>query len=177
MTTPRGAPADPLGSVTAASPPHGIKRRWRPSTPSLPFEPRSFVAGLVAATVALGAAALATPADPHRGHAAAPSSLRSIEAGRDFESRMAAAEAAMHHAMAAAPRTGDPDHDFASAMVPHHQGAIEMGRIELLHGRDPVLRRLAQEIVVSQGQEIVVLQRRLAALAPASAPTPSRRTP
>jgi uncharacterized protein (DUF305 family) len=66
--------------------------------------------------------------------------------------------------MADAPRNGDPDHDFASAMVPHHQGAIDMAKVELLYGRDPVLRCMAQEIIVSQQQEIVVMQRQIDAL-------------
>ncbi|MGB8170458.1 MAG: DUF305 domain-containing protein, partial [Chthoniobacteraceae bacterium] len=66
--------------------------------------------------------------------------------------------------MAAAPMTGDPDHDFASMMIPHHQGAIDMAKPLLLHGKDPVLQRLAQEIIVTQGQEIEVMRLRLAAL-------------
>lgn len=81
-----------------------------------------------------------------------------------FPELMANVDAVMHHAMADAPRNGDPDHDFASAMVPHHQGAIDMSKVELLYGRDPVLRRMAQEIIVSQQQEIVVMQRRIDAL-------------
>jgi len=54
--------------------------------------------------------------------------------------------------------TGDPDHDFAAMMIPHHQGAIDMAKAELLYGRNPVLRRLAQEIIVTQNSEITVMQ-------------------
>lgn len=43
-------------------------------------------------------------------------------------------------------------------MIPHHQGAIEMAKVELLHGTDPRLRRLAQEIIVTQQSEITVMQ-------------------
>ena len=52
----------------------------------------------------------------------------------------------------------DADRDFARTMIPHHQGAVEMAKLELLHGHDPRLRRLAQGIVVEQSQEIVLLR-------------------
>jgi YVTN family beta-propeller protein len=70
----------------------------------------------------------------------------------------------MDRDMMAAPMTGDPDRDFASMMIPHHQGAVDMAKIQLLYGRDPVLRRLAQEIVATQNEEIAVMRRRLVAL-------------
>jgi uncharacterized protein (DUF305 family) len=63
--------------------------------------------------------------------------------------------------MVSAPMTGDPDHDFAAMMIPHHQAAIDMAKVELLYGKDPVLRRLAQEIIVTQEQEIEVMRMRL----------------
>ena len=66
----------------------------------------------------------------------------------------------MHKDMNIAP-TGDPDRDFAAMMIPHHQGAIEMARLELQFGKSPVLRRLAQGIIVEQLQEIEVMQREL----------------
>ncbi|MDB5353929.1 MAG: hypothetical protein JWN24_382 [Phycisphaerales bacterium] len=74
--------------------------------------------------------------------------------------------------MTAAPMIGDPDHDFSAMMIPHHQGAIDMAKVYLLHGKDPALRRLAEEIIVTQGQEIDVMRLRLIALqaGPASAP-------
>ena len=59
--------------------------------------------------------------------------------------------------------SADVDRDFARAMIPHHQAAVEMARLELLFGRDPRLRRLAQGIVVEQSQEIALLQSVLAA--------------
>ena len=64
----------------------------------------------------------------------------------------------MNAGMMQAPMNGDPDHDFAAMMVPHHQGAVDMAKAELLYGKNPVLRRLAQEIIVTQGQEIRVMQ-------------------
>jgi YVTN family beta-propeller protein len=63
----------------------------------------------------------------------------------------------MHEGMQVT-RTGDPDRDFARMMIAHHQGAIDMARVELQFGRDERLRRLAQEIVVTQTQEIAVMQ-------------------
>ena len=52
---------------------------------------------------------------------------------------------------------GNADADFARMMIPHHQGAIEMAKVELQFGVDPVLRRLAQEIIVTQQSEIDVM--------------------
>jgi uncharacterized protein (DUF305 family) len=47
-------------------------------------------------------------------------------------------------------------------MIPHHQGAIDMAEAQLLYGRNPVLRRLAQEIIITQNEEISVLRSELA---------------
>jgi hypothetical protein len=58
--------------------------------------------------------------------------------------------------------SGDADRDFTRAMIPHHQGAVEMARLELLFGRDVRLRRLAQGIIVEQSQEIALLRSILA---------------
>jgi uncharacterized protein (DUF305 family) len=64
----------------------------------------------------------------------------------------------MHRQMAAAPMNGNIDHDFASMMIPHHQGAIDMAKAELIYGKDTVMRRLAQEILVDQQSEIDAMQ-------------------
>jgi uncharacterized protein (DUF305 family) len=78
-----------------------------------------------------------------------------------FGASMGAAMRRMHAGMNVAP-TGDPDRDFARMMIPHHQGAVDMALVELRWGKDVRLRRLAQEIIVEQGQEIEVMQRALA---------------
>jgi uncharacterized protein (DUF305 family) len=92
--------------------------------------------------------------------------------GDTFASVMQAAMARMDRDMMA-PASGDVDRDFATMMIPHHQGAVEMAEAELRFGRDPVLRRLAQGIIVEQRQEIAVMHRAIAALPRASAPAPN----
>jgi uncharacterized protein (DUF305 family) len=54
--------------------------------------------------------------------------------------------------------TGDVDTDFVAMMVPHHQGAIDMALVVLRYGRNPQIRRLAQEIIVTQQQEIAMMR-------------------
>jgi uncharacterized protein (DUF305 family) len=54
--------------------------------------------------------------------------------------------------------TGDVDRDFLAMMIPHHQGAIDMAIAELRFGRDPHVRRIAQEIIVEQLQEIAAMR-------------------
>jgi hypothetical protein len=54
--------------------------------------------------------------------------------------------------------SGDVDRDFAAMMIPHHQGAIDMAKAELRHGQNEQLRRIAQEIIVSQQEEIVAMR-------------------
>jgi uncharacterized protein (DUF305 family) len=60
----------------------------------------------------------------------------------------------MHMEMHQVKTTGDVDEDFVRLMLPHHRGAVEMAKVELLCGKDPVNRRLAQEIIVEQQSEI-----------------------
>ena len=52
------------------------------------------------------------------------------------------------------PMSGDPDKDFVMMMLAHHQGAIDMAKVELKYGKDPTLRVLAEEIIEAQGKEI-----------------------
>jgi uncharacterized protein (DUF305 family) len=68
-----------------------------------------------------------------------------------------AANEKMHREMALQ-FTGDADRDFAAAMIPHHQGAIDMARIVLEHGKDPAVRKLAQDVITAQEREIADMQ-------------------
>jgi uncharacterized protein (DUF305 family) len=74
-----------------------------------------------------------------------------------FRAENESAMSKMMAAMAVKP-SGEVDKDFVATMVPHHQGAIEMAQAELRHGRNEQLRRLAQEIIVDQTQEIAAMQ-------------------
>ena len=86
-----------------------------------------------------------------------------------FYSQMMQAMERMDAGMMSEKPSGDPDHDFATMMIPHHQGAVDMAKVELIYGRDPVLRRLAEGIIVEQQQEIELMQRSLKEL-PSSKP-------
>ena len=64
----------------------------------------------------------------------------------------------MHMAMKAIKPSGNSDVDFVRLMLPHHQAAIDMAKTQLLYGKDPQLRRLAQEIITDQQSEIELMQ-------------------
>lgn len=64
----------------------------------------------------------------------------------------------MHAEMAAVEPSGDSDSDFVRLMLPHHQAALDMARTQLMYGKDPQLRRLAQEIMTDQQSEIELMQ-------------------
>jgi uncharacterized protein (DUF305 family) len=93
----------------------------------------------------------------------AAGSLAPAQAVQPDSGYLAEAEAAMARMMAAmqiAP-TGDVDRDFVAGMVPHHQGAVEMAQAELKFGKNVALQRIAQEIIVTQRDEIVAMHRAL----------------
>ena len=54
--------------------------------------------------------------------------------------------------------TGNPDRDFVDMMMPHHVGAVDMAKVELAYGRDPMLLKLAADIVKAQESEIAQMQ-------------------
>lgn len=85
-------------------------------------------------------------------------------------------DAAMSRMMQAmvVPPTGDIDRDFVAMMAAHNQGAIDMATSLLRHGDNEQLRRLAQEIIVTQQQEIVAMRLAIGAPLPPPAPAPTQ---
>ena len=72
--------------------------------------------------------------------------------GASSKAFMTAQETMMKGMMA--PMTGNADQDFARMMMDHHQGAIDMAKIELQYGKDAELRKMADKIIQDQGKEI-----------------------
>ena len=124
-----------------------------------PFRPQGG-SPLLAGALALASVALLEGHGP-------PPRAESLEAA--YLAQNEAAMTTMMNGMAMRP-SGDVDRDFALMMIPHHQGAIDMATAELRYGRNERLRRIAQEIVVDQQQEIAAMRLTLDEKAPASDP-------
>jgi uncharacterized protein (DUF305 family) len=103
--------------------------------------------------------------------AATGQSLRSPEASFLAESRAAMDKMMVN--MNVKP-SGDVDQEFAAMMIPHHQGAIDMAQAELRYGQNEQLRRIAQEIIVDQEQEIAAMRLALNQPAPPSHASPDQ---
>ena len=89
-----------------------------------------------------------------------------------FETDMDKGMARMMQDMHGPGYTGNPDHDFLAMMIPHHEGAVDMARLVLIHGRDPLVRQLAEEIIASQTIEIAGMRARMAVLRQGPNPQP-----
>ena len=133
--------------------------------------------GLGAATLMVAlriliAFALPPLAFAHEAHPASPpQGLNAAEAA--FLKENDAAMTKMMNDMAAKP-TGDIDRDFVAMMNPHHQGAIDMAVIELRYGKNEQLRRIAQEIIVDQMQEIAAMKLAIGETATDTTPAPTQ---
>ena len=115
----------------------------------------------------------ATPAAQQHTLSESPAPAAATDNEAEF---LAANDAAMNKMMAdmtVAP-TGDIDRDFVAMMVPHHQGAIDMALIILRFGKSEQLKRLAQEIIVTQQQEIVAMKLAVGEPLPPSLPAPTQ---
>jgi uncharacterized protein (DUF305 family) len=95
-----------------------------------------------------------------------------FQTGSQFGRLISAAMDKMHEEMAAPQQTGDPDRDFLAMMIPHHAGAVEMARLVLIYGRDPLVRQLAEEIIAGQQAEITAMRARLKVLDRGPDPNP-----
>ena len=112
------------------------------------------LAALLATGLLAGAAQAQQLHGGHAGHgapaAAKPGDNASTKAYRD-------ANAKMHKDMDI-PYSGDADADFVRGMIPHHQGAIDMARIALAHGKDPEIRKLAESVIRDQEKEVAMMK-------------------
>ena len=100
-----------------------------------------------------------------------------LGSGLDFNSAMINSMEKMDRDMMTAPMSGDPGHDFSAMMIPHHQGAIDMAVAVLRYGRNAQIRRLAQEIIVTQQQEIAAMRLAVGQPLPSSLPAPTQPSP
>ena len=107
----------------------------------------------------------------HGAHRAAGSGANAGEAS-SFEAAMNQGMGRMMNDMHGPGFTGKPDTDFLAMMIPHHEGAVEMARLVLIHGRDPMVRQLAEDIIASQTVEIAAMHGRMAVLRAGPNPQP-----
>jgi uncharacterized protein (DUF305 family) len=89
----------------------------------------------------------------HGSHAAAPASQVDTPATKAYRE----ANAKMHKEMDIR-FTNDADADFIRAMIPHHQGAIDMAKVVLQHGKDEQTKKLAADVIREQEREIAEMR-------------------
>ena len=122
-------------------------------------------------TIQMAAAPSESP--QHQGEAAMPQQPSVSRDSEQFLRQLDSAMKKMMNDMHAPGHTGNPDVDFLAMMIPHHQGAVDMARLALIYGNDPLTRRLAEEIIASQTVEISAMSERLTILRRGDDPNPS----
>jgi uncharacterized protein (DUF305 family) len=108
-------------------------------------------------------------------HEPTPATVAATEE-QSFLKENDAAMTKMMNDMAVKP-SGEIDRDFVAMMSPHHQGAIDMAVIELRYGKNEQLRRIAQEIIVDQMQEIAAMKLAIGEQVSTTAPAPTQSAP
>jgi uncharacterized protein (DUF305 family) len=144
---------------------------------------RSFVrkrAISIATTALVAATSFALAEDSTRAyHVRGTKPIQSVADRPDYsneQSFLSENDAAMNKMMAdmTIKPVGDVDRDFVAMMVPHHQGAIDMARAELKFGHNEQLRRISQEIIVTQQQEIAAMRLAVSDPLPPSTASPTQ---
>ena len=144
---------------------------------------RSFIRKRVislATTASVAATSFALAQDPNKSyHVRGAVPLQHVADSPDYSGEqpfLSENDAAMNKMMAdmTIKPTGDVDRDFVAMMVPHHQGAIDMAQAVLRYGHNEQLRRLAQEIVVTQQQEIAAMRLAIGEELPPSVASPTQ---
>jgi uncharacterized protein (DUF305 family) len=124
--------------------------------PAMASKFSSLKVGCIVSAVALSALAVPARAQQkmdHAGHhaAASGSASPSTKAFQQSDEKMMKDMGV--------PYTGDADRDFVAHMIPHHQGAVAMAEVQLKYGKDPELRKMAEEIVKAQQTEIAFMKK------------------
>ncbi len=148
--------------------------------------PYRFLIGSHAAAVALGVLATAAFLNAYSAKPQSLADFISAICAKPFRSAAAAEAPYLAENVSAMTKmmiemgikpSGDVDTDFVAMMAPHHQGAIEMAQAELRYGRNEPLRRMAQEIIVTQLQEISAMRLALGQPLPPAMASPDQIPP